>query len=124
MTRKWLIALTLVFTWTLAQAHHGWRWTENGQFELIGVIEKVTLGAPHGTLTVDAEGEKWTVVVGHPDRNKKAGLVPADFAVGAEVTVLGQRSTDPKSKQVKAITVMLAGKAYDLYPRKAKSITN
>ncbi len=124
MVRKWLAAVSLALVWTVALAHHGWRWTENGQFELVGIIEKATLGAPHGTLVIDAEGEKWTAVVGHPDRNKKAGLEPADFKVGAEITVLGQRSTDPKSKQVKAITVVLAGKVYDLYPSRAKSVTN
>src|SRR3546814_2175097 len=40
-----------------ALAHHGWRWAEDGNFELTGIIETVQLGNPHGVLTVDAEGE-------------------------------------------------------------------
>jgi len=124
MVRKTFLALSMALVCSLALAHHGWRWTENGQFELIGVIEEATLGAPHGTLVIDADGEKWTAVVGHPDRNKAAGLKPADFKVGAEITVLGRRATDPKSRRVKAIQVKLAGKTYDLYPSRSKSVTN
>lgn len=124
MVRKTMIALSLALVWSLTVAHDGWRWTQSSQFELVGVIEEVSLGAPHGTLVIDAQGKKWTAVIGHPDRNKKAGLAPADFKVGAEILVIGQRAADPKSRRVKAISVVLAGKTYDLYPSRAKSVTN
>ena len=38
----------------VALAHHGWRWAEDGNFELTGVIKAVRLGNPHGLVTVDA----------------------------------------------------------------------
>ena len=99
-----------------AFAHHGWRWTEEGNFELTGIIKTVQLGNPHGVLTVDAEGELWTVEVGQPWRNERAGLQDAMLAVGREVTISGARSADPDDKKVKAERVIIDGETYNLYP--------
>ena len=40
-----------------ALAHHGWSWTQDGFFELKGVIADIYIGNPHATLDVDVEGE-------------------------------------------------------------------
>ena len=109
---------------TAAMAHHGWRWTEDGKFELVAVVEKATLGNPHGVLIMDAEGEKWTAEVGQPWRNKRAGLTSEMMAVGAELTIIGKRSADPKEKRVKAERIVIKGKNYDLYPERLKSLRN
>lgn len=99
-----------------ALAHHGWRWAEDGNFELTGVIKAVRLGNPHGILTVDAEGEEWTVEVGQPWRNERAGLTDDMLAVGREVTISGARSADHAQKLVKAERVIFGGQVYNLYP--------
>ncbi|MGD1877538.1 MAG: DUF6152 family protein [Kiloniellaceae bacterium] len=99
-----------------AQAHHGWRWTEDGNFELTGLIKTVQLGNPHGVLTVDADGELWTVEVGQPWRNERAGLQDALLSVGREVTISGARSADPADKKMKAERVIIDGQLYNLYP--------
>lgn len=96
-------------------AHHGWRWTEDGAFELTGVIKAAQLGNPHGVLTVDVEGEDWTVEVGQPWRNARAGLTDEMLAVGRELTVTGARSADPADKRVKAERVTIDGTTYVLY---------
>lgn len=101
-----------------ALGHHGWRWTEDGNFELVGLIKTVQLGNPHGVLTVDAEGEIWTVEVGQPWRNERAGLKDEMFAVGTEVTISGARSEDPENKLVKAERVTIDGQLYNLYPNR------
>ncbi|MDH3663681.1 MAG: hypothetical protein OEU92_27320, partial [Alphaproteobacteria bacterium] len=62
-----------------AFAHHGWSWTTGGNIELIGLIVEASLGMPHGTLKVDAEGDVWTVEVGQPWRNERAGLKDGDL---------------------------------------------
>src|SRR3546814_9108840 len=85
-----------------ALAHHGWRWDEDGNFELTGIIETVQLGNPHGVLTVDAEGEVWTGEVGQPWRNEQAGLTDEMLAVGREVTISGARSADHSEKDRKS----------------------
>jgi Family of unknown function (DUF6152) len=107
-----------VFGAHAALAHHGWRWTEEGNFELTGVIKTVQLGNPHGVLTIDAEGEVWTVEVGQPWRNERAGLQDAMLEVGREVTISGARSADPGDKKVKAERVIIDGQLYNLYPER------
>jgi hypothetical protein len=99
-----------------ALAHHGWRWTEDGNFELTGIIKTVQLGNPHGVLTVEANGEVWTVEVGQPWRNERAGLTDEMLAVGREVTISGARSADPADMKVKAERVFIDGQLHDLYP--------
>ncbi len=99
-----------------ALAHHGWRWTEDGNFELTGIIKTVQLGNPHGVLTVDAEGEVWTVEVGQPWRNERAGLKDEMLSEGREVTISGARSADPAEKKMKAERVIIDDALYNLYP--------
>lgn len=101
-----------------ALAHHGWRWTEDGNFELTGLIKSVRLGNPHGVLMVDADGEVWTVEIGQPWRNERAGLTEEMLGIGREVTISGQRAADPGDKKVKAERVIIDGKLYNLYPNR------
>ncbi len=99
-----------------ASAHHGWRWTDGGEFELTGLIMEVRLGNPHGELTIDADGEVWLAEIGQPYRNEAAGLTEDMLTPGTEVTILGERSANPDEKLVKAERVTIDGKNYDLYP--------
>lgn len=101
-----------------AFAHHGWRWTDDGQFELTARVEKAVLGNPHGVLTMDADGSKWLVEVGQPWRNERAGLTDAMMAKGATLTVVGKRSADAKEQRLKAERIVIGGKNFDLYPER------
>lgn len=99
-----------------AAAHHGWAWTEDGNFELTGKVTQAQLGNPHGLLKMDVAGEAWTVEVGQPWRNERAGLTDKMMAPGAELTVSGQRSADAKDRRLKAERVIVNGKTHNLYP--------
>ena len=99
-----------------AYAHHGWRWTSDTDVEVIGVIESATLGNPHGVLILDVEGEKWTVEVGQPWRNERAGLTDDMLSVGNDITIEGQRSADGEELRVKAESVVFENQRYVLYP--------
>ena len=108
-----------------AHAHHGWSWAEDATFELTGVIKSAKLGNPHGILKLDpcpekipGRGELWTVEVGQPWRNERAGLKDSMLAKGVELTVRGNRAKDPKLKVVKAARIIINGKSYDLYPER------
>ena len=101
-----------------AFAHHGWRWTDDGQFELTARVEKAVLGNPHGVLTMDADGSKWLVEVGQPWRNERAGLSDAMMAKGATLTIVGKRSSDPKEMRLKAERIIIDGRKFDLYPER------
>lgn len=99
-----------------ALAHHGWLWAEDENFELTGVVREARLGNPHGLLTVEANGERWTVEVGQPWRNAQAGLTDDMLGPGTELTASGHRSTDPAQKLMKAERITIGGTVHDLYP--------
>ena len=111
-----VLTLVLLTHSTPGHAHHGWSWTTGGNIELIGLIKKTSLGMPHGIVYVDAEGEVWTVEVGQPWRNERAGLVPGDLSEGVEVRVIGEPAADPSEKRLKAERLYIDGREYDLYP--------
>ncbi|MDF0601400.1 DUF6152 family protein [Psychromarinibacter sp. C21-152] len=114
--RRHALALFAAGLATPALAHHGWRWTESGKFELTGVIETADLGNPHGVLTLTVEDETWTAEIGQPWRNDRAGLTDAMLAPGTEITILGARSADPEQRMVKAEAITIDGTQYVLYP--------
>ena len=99
-----------------ARAHHGWAWTTGGNIVLTGIIREARLGNPHGVLMVDAEGEMWTVEVGQPWRNARAGLADGDLAPGVEVAIEGEPAADVSERRLKAERITIAGREYDLYP--------
>ncbi|SFI42880.1 DUF6152 family protein [Albimonas pacifica] len=99
-----------------ALAHHGWRWTTGDNIELTGVIREARLGNPHGVLTVEAGDETWTVEVGQPWRNERAGLTEAMLAPGVEATFVGEPSADVGDRLMKAERIVIDGRTHDLYP--------
>lgn len=101
-----------------ASAHHGWEWAEDENFELTGVIVVVKLGNPHGVLTVVADKQDWTVEVGQPWRNARAGLKDSMLVKGVIATFQGHRSKDKKQLVMKAERVIIKGKMYNLYPER------
>ena len=116
LPRRTFLGAALATVAVPAFAHHGWRWTDSGAFELTGIITAARLGNPHGLLTIDAEGEIWTAEVGQPWRNQQAGLTDAMLAPGTEVTILGERHADPAQLVMKAEVVVIGGQSYVLYP--------
>jgi hypothetical protein len=102
-------------------AHHGWSWTEDGFFELEGIIKAIYIGNPHATLDVDVEGEVWRVELAPPARTIAAGFTEDVAKVGDEVTALGNRSRDATEKRMKAVRITVNGKRYDVYPDRAPS---
>jgi len=111
-----LAALALALHGGVALAHHGWSWTTGGNIEVTGIITSVQLGNPHGVLTLDVEGETWTVEVGQPWRNERAGVEAGDLAEGVEIRVIGEPSANPEDRRVKAERFHIGDRDYILYP--------
>ena len=111
-----LFALALLFQTGMTSAHHGWSWTTGGNIDLTGVIASVRLGNPHGLLKVDVEGEVWTLEVGQPWRNQRAGLKDGDLAAGVEIRAIGEPSADASEKRMKVERLFLGAREYILYP--------
>lgn len=118
LTRRTLLGALALLPALPAAAHHGWRWTEGGRFELTGIVTEANLGNPHGELTIDADGEIWLAEVGQPWRNRRAGLTDGMLAPGTELTIIGERSANPEELLVKATAVVIGGETYPLYPER------
>ena len=111
-----VLALGLAVPTGGALAHHGWSWTTGGNIDLTGIIRTVRLGNPHGVLKVDVEDEEWTVEVGQPWRNKRAGLEDGDLAEGVEIRVIGEPAADVSERRIKVERLFLREREYVLYP--------
>ena len=115
------LAAVITVPWlaSAVRAHHGWSWTDTGEFQLTGLIREIRLGNPHGVLMVQAEEEMWTAEIGQPYRNARAGLTEEMLQPGVEVTLIGHRSADASELRMKAERVIIAGVLYDLYPNRS-----
>jgi hypothetical protein len=113
-----LFAIGLLLPSANTLAHHGWSWTTGGNIELTGVIESVKLGNPHGVLRVNVEGEVWTLEVGQPWRNERAGLEEGDLAEGVEIRAIGEPSADLSEKRMKVENLFLGNQEFILYPNR------
>jgi hypothetical protein len=113
-----LAALLVALSTATAVAHHGWRWAENGDFVVSGAIISAKLGNPHGIVMLNVNGDEWTIEVGQPWRNSRAGLSDDMFAPGVDMIARGHRSKDATELVLKAERLTFAGKTYDLYPNR------
>ena len=115
--REMVLALALTVALPgAALAHHGWAWTEDGFFELTGIITAVYVGNPHATLDVDVEGEIWRVELAPPGPTMAAGFTEDVAKPGDEVLAIGNRSQDETEKRMKAVRIVIKGVTYDVYP--------
>ncbi len=99
-------------------AHHGWQWAEGQSSDIMGKITAARLGNPHGTLTLDVNGQSWTIEVGQPWRNHRAGLKDEMLVKDVSLTIRGNKSARKGERLMKAIRVIIDGKTYDLYPER------
>ncbi|MEK1888322.1 MAG: DUF6152 family protein [Phyllobacterium sp.] len=107
---------------TGALAHHGWSWAEADQIELRGTIREIYIGPPHPTLDVETASDGlWHIELANPTQTTRAGFVEGSAMKGDEVVALGNRSTDPQEKRMKAVRISVGGKTYDLYPERIKT---
>jgi hypothetical protein len=111
-----ILALGTAFSSGAALGHHGWSWTTGENVELTGVIKKVRLGNPHGILEVEVAGEMWTIEVGQPWRNERAGLKDGDLSEGVEIRVIGEPAADKSDRRLKVERLFLGDREYILYP--------
>jgi len=122
MPRTLLSALVLAcLPAAAALAHHGWAGQGNDQIEITGTVHKaVSLVNPHASLQVMADGEVWDITLAPASRTESAGLDDKVLSVGDAVTVRGNRNTDAKRREIKAVRVSSAGRNFDLYPERIR----
>ena len=117
-----LLCATAMALFTMqAFAHHGWAWAEQEQSELKGTITEISMAPPHPALRVtDQEGRVWQVDLGNPSQTQRSGFSGDTAKVGDDITVLGNRTKEPKKEHIKAVRITVGGKQYDMYPERIK----
>ena len=118
MIRKLLIfaAFISAMSSTPIAAHHGWGWATNEEFRLAGTVRSVRHGNPHGTMALATTTGVWTVEIGQPWRNERAGLTPQLLRPGTRLLIHGHRSARKGERLMKAERIVIGGKSYNLYP--------
>jgi len=101
---------------TLVAAHHGWSWYGNEDFSLTATVVEKQFGNPHDRLTVEADGERWTLLLSPPSRSERAGLTEELVEVGDTVTAHGHRRESGDLFEMKTERLEVDGKLYNLYP--------
>ena len=101
---------------SVAHAHHGLSRTTGENNELTGTNTEARLGNPQGEQTLHVDGTLWTVEVGQPWRNRRAGLEDGDLVEGVVLTVSGEPSADPDEKLLKVERLWIDRAMYELYP--------
>lgn len=99
-------------------AHHGWGGqVATEQIKLTGKVKApVNLAGAHATMQIDVDGKVWEITLAPPARTQGAGLTAETLKVGQEVTIQGNRNSDPEKLEVKTVRVTADGKNYDVYP--------
>lgn len=97
-------------------AHHGWGWVEDEEFALAGTVKTIRHGNPHGEMRLATHSGEWTVEIGQPWRNERAGLTPQLLRPGTRLFAHGHRSARKGERLMKAERIVIAGKSYNLYP--------
>ena len=104
-----LIAVTTV----AAVAHHGWgSYDAANPVTVNGPVENSKFENPHATITLDADGKTYTVVLAPVSRMESRGASRDAVAVGREVTVVGYPSKT-HAGEVRAERVMFKDGAAD-----------
>lgn len=114
----WTTAAALVAAALPAAAHHGWGGQGTEEFQLVGTLDSaVNLAGPHATMKVRAaDGQVWDITLAAAARTESAGLKEGVIPVGAQVSIQGHRSRDPKRFEIKTERVIWNGRTFNVYP--------
>ena len=76
-----------------ASAHHGWSdYDGDKPMTLKGRVKTASYENPHATITLDAEGKTYTVVLAPVSRMESRGATRESVAVGKDLTVVAYPS--------------------------------
>ena len=88
-----LVAVALATVTVPAFAHHGWSdYDTDKTLTLKGRVKTSSYENPHATITLDADGKTYTVVLAPVSRMESRGASREAVAVGRDVTIVGYPS--------------------------------
>ena len=99
---------------TALLAHHGWsEYDSTKSLRVTGTILASGYEHPHGFVRLQADGERWHVVLAPPSRMEHRGLSRERLKPGARVTVEGYRNRE-KPEEMRAERITAGGKTVEL----------
>lgn len=99
-----------------AFAHHGWSWYGNEDFTLTAVVVEKHFGNPHDRMIVEADGQRWNLLLSPPSRSRSAGFAEENVEVGDTITAYGHRRSEGDQFEMKTERLQVGEKLYNLYP--------
>jgi hypothetical protein len=88
-------AVALLLAVPAAHAHHGWgSYDADNPLTVEAEIVEVTIGNPHGEMTLEHDGELWLVILAPPSRMNARGATEEVLQPGVPVTVHGYPHRD------------------------------
>lgn len=109
-----LLALLLALCVLPASAHHGW-----GSYDADRVMRfdaellEVRYANPHAEVSVEHEGQRWTVVLAPVSRMTARGLPDGALVAGKTITIEGYPRSDG-TPELRAERVVVDGKTVEL----------
>jgi len=110
------LGLTLATMSAGALAHHGWSWYGNEDFTLTAVVVETHFGNPHDRMIVEAEGQRWNLLLSPPSRSRAAGFTADKVEVGDTITAFGHRRSSGDNFEMKTERLQVGEQLYNLYP--------
>lgn len=84
-------------------------WETREKVDITGRIASVRIGDAHANLTVEANGQTWTIELGEPWHMVRANLKPESLVVGKAISVHGFGSSKPDELVIKAERIVIDG---------------
>jgi hypothetical protein len=114
LRRGALALLSVLVVGTIALAHHGWSaYDETKPLTVVGTIKSSTYANPHGTLSFEADGKTWDVVLAPTSRMQSRGLSEAMVAPGTKARIVGYAHKQ-QANEMRAERITIGGKTVEL----------
>ena len=115
---KTLSVLGLALLINQASAHHGWSWYGSDDFTLTATVLEISIANPHDRMLVEADGQRWNLLLSPPSRTRRAGLSEDMIQIGDTITAYGHRHTDMDNFEMKTERLQVGENLYNLYPNR------
>ncbi len=108
---------TLAFALILAlpaAAHHGWgSYDADKPMTIEGVVKTLTLGNPHGEMTVELEGKDWLITLAPLTRMNNRGATAEIVVTGKTIKAYGYPKRDG-TPEIRAEWIEINGQHFEL----------
>jgi hypothetical protein len=113
--RRFPIAIAAIaFAALPALAHHGWgSYDASKAMTVTAPVENVTLGNPHGMMTLTLDGKAWHVTLAPLSRMMRRGATADIVTEGKQVTAHGYPKRDG-TPEFRAEWIEIDGQRYEL----------